>query len=1527
MQFFTGESSQGLTENKWGKNSSLVGTICLGLSLTLCTLFAVPGVWAKPGISSDSTSPRAVSSGNREDFEDMRVKVLGGDVRMTRRWTRNGWEWNSRWNPILTYDEYKIQLEGEELTAFEEFERESRLAALQSLDKGRFRASSGGGAGRFGLAARTGIIPGESCKLPHEYFLFRNGQSYRPNDFFYGFGCPEPVGNEYHAQLRLTLTKNGNNYTWKDRKGNLTFYEAGNLKYYQDKNNVRVTLEYEGDRVKYVKDHHGNTVITYHWQELQGEVEGDSVSTYLLEKLEDYSGRVVTYHYGEDSSDSLNYRQLISVTDMRGFNWTYQYRTLSSGERTLKSMTDPNGRVTTYSTNTDGDINGYVNADGVGTSYSHSYDSSNETYKLTQRDTSGVVTETWYDSSGMLIKKTIGGELQYEISYQYSGDNTASDYADQFKVSSKGSSGGGSGRFSIADMEPVRLISSVTTDARGLETKYYYDTFRNITRTEFADGSYTTTDWNTKLTLPLRERDERGVITEYGYDSNGNLLTLTEALGTSEQRTIRYTYDGYGQMITVTTGESVAGNTTLATTNWDYDGYGNIIKVSDPEDHNTEYRDYDSNGNAKTIVDARKKTWTQNYDSASNLISALNPYGQGNTYLFDNVGQLVKITDASNTSLNVTYNASGLPLTDIDDAGNVHRFIYDKGNRIATITDAEGASIDFEYDQKNRLAATVDGEGNRTENKYHKNQLSKIEYPLYAKELIYDKRNRVEQNKQVANNLENIRNNSYDLAGNLILKTDALKNNVHYQYDNLNRLIAIIDPVNGKEKKTEFVYDSRDNLIQVKDPEGRLTAYTYDRNDRLITEAKHDFIGTNTQQVYSYDSNGNLIEVINAQKEKRVLSYDDANRLSKLEVFFSNTNEFPIKIVDYYYNSKNQYIGYLQYPGADVANASADIVRHGESYSYNSLNRLETVKVDYYGEGDQAESVAFSKTYSYTYYGNGQKKTYTNPEGITYTYYYNNNNQLAAVHIPNEGQLAWTDFHWLAPQTLLLPGGNRITLSYDDFSRVKNQVLVDSAGKDKAKVIYEYDLEGNVRSISTEYGEYRLEYDDLYRMTSASYVLDLFENNESFTYDGVGNRISYKLEKGGSVNNFSSVPSLSNYNNRNQLESTTGDYSANFTYGNNGHTVQKVKNGVKWDYHYNHEERLIAVAKDGITVGKYRYNPYGQRIYKETESATYFLYNQEGMAAEYDHGGNLIREYHFKPGMPWMTEPLFQRVASGEINYYQNSRQGVPQKMLSKSGEVSWEARYFSFGKAKTIVSIVENNLRFPGQYFDSESGLHHNYMRDYDPELGRYIQADPVGLKGGLGNYIYVGNNPSFWSDPLGLYRVHFESPCSGIKGFSQGNECRKNSPEHQKLVKRAQAIRYWLKDLEGKINNLPDCPCKDKLKEIMDNWDLDITLEDSPTDDHTAKTRVYHRGGELNAMKNAWVNAESYGGRTTIYNETFSWDSENNTLYHEFAHMIPDVYVIQPRPVNDPNEAAAVRKYFEVKKFVREGKSLCGN
>jgi RHS repeat-associated protein len=80
-----------------------------------------------------------------------------------------------------------------------------------------------------------------------------------------------------------------------------------------------------------------------------------------------------------------------------------------------------------------------------------------------------------------------------------------------------------------------------------------------------------------------------------------------------------------------------------------------------------------------------------------------------------------------------------------------------------------------------------------------------------------------------------------------------------------------------------------------------------------------------------------------------------------------------------------------------------------------------------------------------------------------------------------------------------------------------------------------------------------------------------------------------------------------------------------------------------------------------------------------------------------------------------------------------------------------WSADYLPFGEA-AVTGTQEVYSRFPGQYYDEETGLYYNYFRDYDPTIGRYIQSDPIGLDGGINTYAYVHGNPLKYVDPLGL-------------------------------------------------------------------------------------------------------------------------------------------------------------------------------
>jgi len=109
------------------------------------------------------------------------------------------------------------------------------------------------------------------------------------------------------------------------------------------------------------------------------------------------------------------------------------------------------------------------------------------------------------------------------------------------------------------------------------------------------------------------------------------------------------------------------------------------------------------------------------------------------------------------------------------------------------------------------------------------------------------------------------------------------------------------------------------------------------------------------------------------------------------------------------------------------------------------------------------------------------------------------------------------------------------------------------------------------------------------------------------------------------------------------------------------------------------------------------------------------------------------------------------------LAHYQCDHLGTPQELTDASGEVAWSAHYRAWGEAREVISQatakagIANPLRFQGQYFDHETGLHYNRHRYYDPHSGRFVSKDPIGLAGGLNLHQYAANAVE-WVDPLGL-------------------------------------------------------------------------------------------------------------------------------------------------------------------------------
>ncbi len=108
--------------------------------------------------------------------------------------------------------------------------------------------------------------------------------------------------------------------------------------------------------------------------------------------------------------------------------------------------------------------------------------------------------------------------------------------------------------------------------------------------------------------------------------------------------------------------------------------------------------------------------------------------------------------------------------------------------------------------------------------------------------------------------------------------------------------------------------------------------------------------------------------------------------------------------------------------------------------------------------------------------------------------------------------------------------------------------------------------------------------------------------------------------------------------------------------------------------------------------------------------------------------------------------------APANVSYVHTDHLGTPRKLTDAAANLVWDHQTTPFGETVALAGLADVNLRFPGQYFDAESGLHYNYFRDYDPSTGRYIESDPIGLAGGINTYGYVGGNPVNRVDPEGL-------------------------------------------------------------------------------------------------------------------------------------------------------------------------------
>ncbi len=196
-------------------------------------------------------------------------------------------------------------------------------------------------------------------------------------------------------------------------------------------------------------------------------------------------------------------------------------------------------------------------------------------------------------------------------------------------------------------------------------------------------------------------------------------------------------------------------------------------------------------------------------------------------------------------------------------------------------------------------------------------------------------------------------------------------------------------------------------------------------------------------------------------------------------------------------------------------------------------------------------------------------------------------------------------------------------------------------------------------------------------------------------------------------------------------------------------------------YTYNCEHRLDSVTTPDGSTWHYEYDAFGRRIPKTNGLIrTEFLWQGDRLIAE--ETGDDYRTYLYEPDS---FKPLALVEGHGpdeaKVYYYHLDHLGTPQELTNQQGQLVWSVTYRAYGNVvQQQVAEIDNPLRFQGQYHDVETGLHYNRHRYYNPNTGRFITPDPIGLAGGLNNYQYVPN-PTGWVDPLGL--VSKKGDCPG--------------------------------------------------------------------------------------------------------------------------------------------------------------------
>lgn len=662
-----------------------------------------------------------------------------------------------------------------------------------------------------------------------------------------------------------------------------------------------------------------------------------------------------------------------------------------------------------------------------------------------------------------------------------------------------------------------RLLTGISTPAQQSLT---IDYLNNRVASLGMSGYRLTFDYldeqTTRVTESLSSEDR---VTEYNYDAQGRIHTITDPLGsTSEMQ-----WDDQGNLIAFT---DALGRTTAQT----FDANGNLVARVDAANQETRYT-YDDAGNLTTETNPNDEITAFDYDERGNVLSITDATGTVTRFTYADRDQVVSVETAGVLLAGFIYDDYGQLTATRDSLGNKTQFLYDDVGNIVQVTDANGNTVEYNYDALRQITSIVNALGQQLSFGYDAvGNLISIVDPL-QRETNYTY-NQLDQLVQVS------RPNtfySYDLAGNLVSVINANGGETRYEYDALNRLIREVNPLGQTDT---YEYDAVGNLIRRTDAAGNITEYTYDVLDRLTAityadgtavEYTYDGVGRRTSMAdstgttnYSYDANGRLTQVTDPLSNVLQYAYDALGNLTLLT--------YPDgAIASYEYDTQQRLVGIesdmgrVEYAYDPAGRLIERVLPNGitTTYRYDTADRL--LGIDHIG-ADGSTLLGFE--YELNAAGLREAIIQTNADGTRRGVQYGYDDLYRLVEVLNIPYLDQRDRPFNRSANLLeeysydavgnrlseLPLDPRVPVGQDAYTyNAANQLIQIERATDPFSgmgapppTTFQYDANGNLVQQQSPETTWQYEYDLANRLTRAADSI----TDVAFAYNGDGIRTS-----------------------------------------------------------------------------------------------------------------------------------------------------------------------------------------------------------------------------------------------------------------------------------------------------------------------------------------------------------------------------------------------------------------------------------